>query len=298
MAKIGEWKNQAARDAYMRAYASLSKLWTIPSTEFDIETSYGTTHVRKCGSGEGTPLVLVHPLGGNGACWYPIIEQLAAERTVYALDTIGAPGLSTQTAPITSGDDYGRWLDDVLTGLELPHAHVMGYSDGAWRACMAGVDGSSRLAGLILIEPGAAILKPSWKLLLRMLSYAIPPSEKNMRKAAEWAMPGSIVVDEEIACSRAALGYRTRTPWPQALKDEQLQAITAPVLLIHGSATVVTDPERAVMRAQQHIPHCEIETYPGATHGLLFQGPDKPAVLQRILRFATEHDPAELRLAD
>ncbi|WP_433566386.1 alpha/beta fold hydrolase [Nocardia sp. CA-151230] len=97
MAEIGQWKSGAARVACMKAYASQSALWTIPSTEFDVETSYGTTHVRKCGSGTGAPLVLLHPLNGNGVCWYPIIERLAAERTVYALDTIGAPGLSVQT---------------------------------------------------------------------------------------------------------------------------------------------------------------------------------------------------------
>ncbi|MVU77876.1 hypothetical protein GPX89_11540 [Nocardia sp. ET3-3] len=146
MAQIGQWKSETAEDAYMRAYASLSTLWTIPSTEFDVETSYGTTHVRKCGSGEGTPLVLIPPLNGNGACWHPIIERLAAERTVYALDTIGAAGLSVQTAPITGGADYGKWLDETLAALDLPHAHVMGYSDGAWRAFMAGVNGSERLA--------------------------------------------------------------------------------------------------------------------------------------------------------
>ncbi|AYF74425.1 hypothetical protein D7D52_11780 [Nocardia yunnanensis] len=67
MAKIGHWKSEAARTAYMTAYASLSALWTVPFTEFDIETSYGTTHVRKCGDGPGAPLVLIPPVMGNGA---------------------------------------------------------------------------------------------------------------------------------------------------------------------------------------------------------------------------------------
>ncbi|WP_268893292.1 hypothetical protein [Nocardia terrae] len=41
-----------------------------------------------------------------------------------------------------------------------------------------------------------------------------------------------------------------------------------------------------------------MEIYPGASHGLLFQGPDKDAVLDRILGFARMHDPAELLRAD
>ncbi|MFE3192806.1 alpha/beta fold hydrolase [Nocardia sp. NPDC059240] len=298
MAKIGQWKSEAAEDAYMQAYASLSKLWTIPSTEFDVETSYGTTHVRQCGSGEGAPLVLVPPVMGNGAVWYPIIERLAAERTVYALDIIGGPGLSVQTAPITGRTDYATWLDETLTALELPYAHVMGYSDGAWRSCMAAVDGSKRIASLLLVEPGGAVGKTPWGVLFKMIRYAIPPSEKNMRKATEWMMPGNVPVDEEIACAKAGLGYKTRSPWPQRLKDEELQAINAPSLLIYGAVSVLGDPELAAERARQQIPHCEVEIYPGANHGLLFQGPDKDAVLDRLLGFARLHEPANLSRAD
>ncbi|APA98145.1 alpha/beta fold hydrolase [Nocardia seriolae] len=293
MAKIGQWKSEAARDAYLKAYASLSALWTIPFTEFDVETSYGKTHVRKCGSGAGTPLALIPPVMGNGAVWYPIIERLAAERTVYALDIIGGPGLSVQTAPITGRADYAGWLDETLAALDLPHAHIMGYSDGGWRAFMAGVDGSKRIASLLLVEAGGAVGKTPWGVLFKMIRYAIPPSEKNMRKAAEWLMPGNIPVDEEMACAKAGLGYRTRSPWPQRLKDEELQAITAPVLLIYGADSVLGDAEASAARALQQIPRCEVEIYPGATHGLLFQGRDMDAVLDRILGFADRHDPAK-----
>ncbi|MEC3953443.1 alpha/beta hydrolase [Nocardia sp. CDC153] len=298
MAKIGRWKSEAARDAYLKAYASLSNLWTVPFTEFDVETSYGTTHLRKCGTGSGAPLVLIPPVMGNGAVWYPIIERLAAQRTVYALDIIGGPGLSVQTKAITGRADYAIWLDETLAALELPHAHVMGYSDGAWRAFMAGVDGSERISSLLLVEPGGAVGKTPWRVLFKMIRYAIPPSERNMRRAAEWLMPGNIPVDEEMACAKAGLGYRTRSPWPQCLKDEELQSITAPTLLIYGAESVLGNAETAAARARQQIPHCEVEIYPGATHGLLFQGRDKEAVLNRILSFATAHDPAEVLHTD
>lgn len=298
MAKIGQWKSEAARDAYLKAYASLSKLWTIPFTEFDIETSYGTTHIRKCGTGAGAPLVLIPPVMGNGAVWYPIIERLAAERTVYALDIIGGPGLSVQTAPITGRADYAAWLDETLAALELPHAHVMGYSDGAWRAFMAAVDGSKRISSLLLVEPGGAVGKTPWGVLFKMIRYAIPPSEKNMRKAAEWLMPGNVPVDEEMACAKAGLGYKTRSPWPQRLKDEELQAITAPTLLIYGAESVLGDADASAARARQQIPQCEVEIYPGASHGLLFQGRDKDAVLDRILGFAGLHDPVNAQHAN
>ncbi|MET8425861.1 alpha/beta hydrolase [Nocardia sp. NPDC004860] len=98
--------------------------------------------------------------------------------------------------------------------------------------------------------------------------------------------------------AKAGLGYRTRTPWPQRLKDEELQAITVPALLIYGSETVLGNPERAAARARRHLPDCEVEIYPGANHGLLFHSPGKDAVLDRILAFARSHEPADLLTAE
>nr|WP_281279224.1 alpha/beta hydrolase [Nocardia yunnanensis] len=223
---------------------------------------------------------------------------MAAERTVYALDIIGGPGLSGQTKPITGRTDYAIWLDDTLAALELPHAHIMGYSDGAWRAFLAAVDGSERIASLLLVESGGAVGKTPWRVLVKMIRYAIPPSEKNMRKAAAWLMPGNVPVAEEMACARAGLGYRTRSPWPQRLKDEELQAISAPTLLVYGGESVLGDPGAAATRARQLIPRCEVEIFPGATHGLLFQGRDVDAALDRILRFAGRHDPVKAQQAN
>ncbi|MGW5112566.1 hypothetical protein [Nocardia sp. NPDC004123] len=100
------------------------------------------------------------------------------------------------------------------------------------------------------------------------------------------------------AYAKAGLGYRARTPWPQRLKDEELQSITAPTLLVYGSETVLGSPGRSAARARQQMPHCEVEIYPGASHGLLFHGPDKDAVLDRILSFARQNEPANALAAD
>ncbi|WP_067691844.1 alpha/beta fold hydrolase [Nocardia jejuensis] len=295
MARIGNWKSDAARTAYVTAYRSLAHLQPIPFTELDVHTSFGSTHIHRFGSGDATPLVLLHPLGGNGLCWFPVIEDLARDRVVYALDTIGAPGSSEQTAPITAGADYGRWIDDVLARLHLDRAHVLGYSDGAWRAMMAGTHSSERVASLTLVEPGVGLVKMRWSVLLKMLRFGARPTEANMRKAAEWVTPGIRISDQEIACSSAALGYRTRTPWPTPLTDEELQGITAPTLVIFGADTIVSDPEAAAARVRGLIRHGETTIFPGIGHGLLYQSPHREKVLARVREFLRQHDSADVR---
>ncbi|MBL1076650.1 alpha/beta hydrolase [Nocardia sp. 2] len=294
MAKIGKWKSDAAKAKAMRIYDSLEELQPVASTGFDVATSYGSTRVRKFGSDPRTPLVLFHPMGGNGLCWYPIIEQLAAERTVYALDTIGAPGRSEQTRPITAAADYAAWIEDALAALGLEQAHLLGYSDGAWRASMAGVHSSRRLASLTLVEPGAGIVKPSWRLLLRMIRVGVNPTPEKLRRFSAWFMPGVELSEVEIEGSLAALGYRPRTPWPAPLEDAELQSITAPTLVVYGSESVLLKDAETARARVRLIPGAEFELVPGGGHGLLFQDSHKGVVLARVFDFIAQHDQAEL----
>ncbi|GAA3044614.1 alpha/beta fold hydrolase [Actinokineospora globicatena] len=66
----------------------------------DVETRYGTTRVRRSGVGRGTPVVLLPGFMGTSLTWYPHVADLSERHEVYAVDTLGEPGLSVQT----------RWL--------------------------------------------------------------------------------------------------------------------------------------------------------------------------------------------
>ncbi|MEV6769037.1 alpha/beta hydrolase [Nocardia sp. NPDC051030] len=287
--KIGQWKSDAAQATYMKAYRAAETEWPIPSTDLEIETSFGTTYVRKSGSGGGAPLVLIPGFQGNSLAWYPLIEDLARDRTVYMPDVIGTPGLSVQTAPIEDGATLARWLDEVLTGLGVDKIHLIGFSHGGWLAGILGVH-SSRLASLSLMEPGM-LVKVRARVLFRMIAVGMSPTPERMRKFVEWCTPDApfSVLASEMAS--AALGYRMRLPWPKVLDDAELQKISAPTLVMCGGATVLYDPQRATQRALRTIPNAEVEIYPGVSHGLPYAIPD--TVVPRLLEFARQHEPVE-----
>jgi pimeloyl-ACP methyl ester carboxylesterase len=89
-------------------------------------------HVRR---GSGEPLVLIHPLGGELVVWEPVLERLAAERDVIALDLPGfgaSPPLGggAHPTPQVLAGAVASFLDQV--GLE--RVHVAGNSLGGWVA--------------------------------------------------------------------------------------------------------------------------------------------------------------------
>jgi pimeloyl-ACP methyl ester carboxylesterase len=89
-------------------------------------------HVRR---GRGEPLVLIHPLGGELVVWEPVLERLARERDVIAVDL---PGFG-RSRPLSNGvsatpQAFAREVAGFLDALGLERTHVAGNSLGGWVA--------------------------------------------------------------------------------------------------------------------------------------------------------------------
>jgi len=289
MAGIGKFKNDAARERYLRAYEALEASWTVPKEKIDIRTSFGTTHVHRWGSGARTPIVLLHPIGASGMYWRDIAAQFGSDRVVYAPDTIGTAGRSVQTAPLKREADFAVWLNELLDGLGVERVHLVGYSHGAWHASAVALHDSSRLDSVTLIEPGGVFGKPSWRVLLKMLTFGMRgKSDENMRRISAWMTPGVTLDDLEMAYAKEALDYRMKIGWARLLSDEEIRSITVPMLVIYAAETIVADPEVEVARLAEHLPQAETEVYPGVGHGIVHQIPEQ--VGGRVLKFVQQHD--------
>ncbi|MGX1807066.1 alpha/beta fold hydrolase [Nocardia sp. NPDC055321] len=284
--KIGRFNNDEARAAHDRAYDELEALWPLPAERYDIPTRFGSTHVRRSGSGTGAPIVLLHPFPGNGLYWHRFIEAFARDRTVYALDTIGAAGRTIQTAPVGERN-FAVWFDEVMAGLGVERAHVVGYSQGSWTGSIIALHGSRRLASLSLIEPGV-FTKMKLRVLFKVIRLSARPTDANLRKLSEWLTPGSRIDDKTMACLKTAIGYRSTVGWPRVFDDAELRSISTPTLAIFGSESLGCDPRRSAERIAEHLPHGESEIYPGMGHAVLDQIPER--VIPRILSFIAQHD--------
>ncbi len=290
MPKIGRFTNDDARVEFQRLYDGAAAKWPVPSTDIDVETSFGTARVRASGAGAGAPIVLLPGMGGNGLIWWRFIEELARDRVVYTPDVIGWAGRCVQTAPVRDDRDIAQWLREMLDGLGVERVHLAGNSVGAWLAMVMGVHHSERLSSLTLFEPGGATFaKPRWSVLLKFVMAGMRPTPERMRKLNRWLTPRLELTDEEFAIAMATLKFRPGMPWERPLTDEQLAAVTAPLLVLFGAETVAGDPEFAAARVRAHIPSAEIEIYPNIGHDLLWANSDQ--VIPRFLSFADSHDP-------
>lgn len=286
-AKIGRFKTEEARVEYLRMYDEMVTNWPVPARELDVETRFGTTHVRRSGNPEGSPIVLIHPLTGTSLAWWRLVEPLAASHDVFALDTMGTPGRSVQTKPIADASDYGAWLGDVIDQLGLDSPHLVGYSEGGYVAMSAAL-GSIPIASLVAIEPGGAIAKIKPGFLGSMIVAGVKAQfdDKALQRFAEKMSPGVDFAPGEMeTVSYGAKIFKQSLPFPKRFTDDELRQISVPTLLYMGAETDLYDPEKAAERAQRLMPDVETIIVPNAGHGLAFQFPD--LTVETILDFVS-----------
>ena len=155
---------------------------------FRVGTRLGDTHVLAVGP-ESAPPVLFLPGGNflNPTClsWF---LPLAKTHRIYAPDIVGQPGSSAQTRPSPRGDGHAFWVGDVLDGLGLARAPVVGLSYGAGVAIRAMGHSPERVSRAALVSPAGISAGPVPPMLSRvvfpMLLYRLRPTRERLLRAA------------------------------------------------------------------------------------------------------------------
>jgi pimeloyl-ACP methyl ester carboxylesterase len=156
--------------------------------------------------GSGPPLVLLHPLGADRRVWDPVLDRLARERDVIAVDL---PGFG-QSAPLALRGGQAptpqRLAEAVRafaeTELGLEDWHVAGNSLGGWVALELGREGA--VASVTAIAPAGLWTRP------------LAPKPSVARRAARVAAPVVGLAARSTALRRLILagsvGHPDRVP--------------------------------------------------------------------------------------
>ncbi|GAA2645406.1 alpha/beta fold hydrolase [Paractinoplanes durhamensis] len=283
---VGEFRNDQARDRFFTVYDDLvARLWPSASVDSDVVTSFGTTRVHRLGAGDETPFVLLPGSGGPSLMWHAYVGRLAASRPVIAIDLVGEPGPSVQTRAIDSGDEWSAWLDEVLTGLGVDRAHLVGTSYGGWIALRHALRSPDAVASLALLDPGG-FGKVSRKFLIWIIACGLAGfAPRAIRHALARPLRNVALRDDDaMPLVKATFGFRRRHILPAPLTDDELGRITTPTLALVGGHSQLYDAREVTARISARMPHAVAEIIPEASHDLALWRPDELAA--RIVTFA------------
>jgi pimeloyl-ACP methyl ester carboxylesterase len=287
-ARIPGFTSEAARAEFLTTYdRALQRLWPVPVRAEDIPTRYGTVRIYRAGPEGSDPYVLLTGAGGNALAWYRWMHRLA-DRPVIAVDPLGEPGHSVQTAPVRGREEAAAWVEELLAGAGADRAHLVGVSWGGYLALEHEVRHPGRVAAITLVD-SAGLGPLGWRfwlwLIIGGLAALLLPGPLR-RWAARRLRNTTLAEDELIPVLRASMGYRrpvTRTP---VLTDDELAAVGVPVQVLFGGRSPLRG---AAERLPVVVPHWRVEIIADAGHALVMDAEDD--VIERVLCFAPA-DPA------
>lgn len=296
---LGHWRTDAGKQAFATSYAAAMRLLPEPTRTLDLPTDYGTVRLYEFvtpTTKSRTPVALLPGRTASAPMWLENLPDLAAERPVYALDTLGDAGMSVQTRALVDGADQAAWLDQVLARVleeaDAPKVHLMGHSFGGWSAANCAVRHPQRLASVTLVDPVLVFQGIRWQIYVKSIPASLPflPRSWRDRLLGDIGGGGGLDLDDPLArlISDGMEHYAGKLPLPERLSDEQLRGLTVPVYAAMASDSALHDSAAAVEVGQARIRDIRIRSWPGATHSLPMEF---PAQLDReVLAFMAEHD--------
>jgi pimeloyl-ACP methyl ester carboxylesterase len=235
-----------------------------------IGTRSGDTHVLVVGPDDAPPAVFL-PGGNflNPTClrWF---LPLARDHRLYAPDIVGQPGRSAQHRPSSKGDGHAFWVEDVLDGLGLERAPLVGLSYGAGIAIRAMGVVPERISRAALVAPSAIATGPIAPMLLEvaipMLLYRLRPTDERLLRAAR----PLLTEPEELAVRQLGAVYRDvklDAGLPRKATVEELRGFGGQVAMFACEEDVFS-PARAVLaRARSIFPNlAHAECLKGSRH--------------------------------
>jgi pimeloyl-ACP methyl ester carboxylesterase len=244
------------------------------------------------GPADGPPLLLLPGDSETSLAWIPVIGALSETYRTYAPDQIYDRGRSVYRREIRNRDDFTKWLDELLTGLDLTTVRLMGHSYGGWLATLFALAHPERVERLVLLSPAATVLPPPPGLVLRAILYDRLPLRCVVKRYLYWYAPDAVrnletrsvvgkMIEEDLLARRCF--KRRRFIIPTVLSDEDWGTLRVPTLFLIGKNEVTYAADKAVRRLSAVAPTVRTAVAEGGDHHLTIVDPGW--VSDHVLRF-------------
>lgn len=238
-------------------------------------------HIRR---GAGKPLLLIHGLGGSWKSWQTILDDLAAQREVIALDLPGFGDTPPLDGPVTIPtlcDAVTEWIEES----DLAGVDAVGSSMGA-RMVLELARRGGVVGGVVSLDPGGfwtrrqvAFFFGSINLsvkLVRALQPVMPAITSSaigrtlllaQFSAAPWKLSSDVVLDEmkTFAASPSFDELLRNLAWGETQRGAPRGTIKKPLVIGWGRRDYVCFPSQA-RRARRLFPDAKLHPFDRCGH--------------------------------
>ncbi len=265
----------------------------------------GSINTRFFAEGKGSPVILIHGLGGSASGWLLSIEDIASHHRVYAMDLIGHGRTSPPPSGVLRTADLATFVIDFMAELKIDRAHIVGHSMGGAIALKIAIDFPNRVDKFILVDSGG--LGQEISIFYRLMSVpligewlALKDYQTDVKKYGE-GLRASYENASFITNELVEELYRVERN-PEHVKmlikslrlgmnvKGQRKSVYAPFLsklpTIHNPTLVIWGREDAIVplshgeSAVKHLPNARLEIIEKCGHVPLFE---QPKIFNRLI---------------
>jgi pimeloyl-ACP methyl ester carboxylesterase len=276
--------------------------------------------------GEGTPLLMVHGLGGAAVNWLAVGPEFAKHHRTFALDLAGfgrTPLFHRSAAVGANAELVYRFIEEVIG----EPAILMGNSMGGHIAIVVAAEHPQSVTELILVDPavpGAHVRRPDPATLGVVAAVSLPGLAEIVidRRArilgpdrlvertialvvADPSRVGGDLLDAHVQLTRerSNLGRQNSRAFTQAVRSlglrmadprfwARIKKIEAPTLVVHGELDRLI-PVAAARDLVRRRPDWRLEILEGVGHVPMMETPDRfVEVVTQWLTYRIAPEPA------
>lgn len=252
------------------------------------------TRAIEYGSG-GTPLVMLHGVGGHAEAFARNVVPLGESFRTLAIDYLGHGLSGGHNGPLTK-EAYARHLIDFLDAAGIEKANLLGESLGGWIAVWTSFLYPDRIAKIVYtvgaklkVEVDDAAAKRTEfgrsELVRLTKQFKEHPSRENVRARLNWLFhkPERDVTEELVDLrwalyQREASGVRGHAgggaPEGGDITPDVLKTISHPMLVLWTEFNPSAGPAEA-REAMKYLPNAELKVMDDSGHWPQWEHPDE-----------------------
>ncbi|WDV46265.1 alpha/beta hydrolase [Clostridiaceae bacterium M8S5] len=261
------FKSENIKREIINFYNKTLERWPVNYEEITINTKYGDTHILVSGNEDNPPLVLIHGSASNSAMWIGDIENYAKHFRVYMIDIPGEPGKSQEIRFDIKTSESAKWLDNIISELNIKKFCLGGISFGGWIALDYSINNPGKVEKLVLLCP-AGIGRQKFEYIPYLVFMSLL-GQYGAKKNLEKICYGEEVDSEAFYFNNLiSKGFNPRMKLP-IFEDKQLKKLKMKTFLLLGKKDIMIDSKKTLKRAINNIPNLNYKMLVDKGHGLI-----------------------------
>lgn len=289
--KFSNFKNIIKASSFFKDWVQqLEEMNSCKYESYQIKTELGLTHVWGINTDNKVDkeILIIFPGARTTSLIWDLdngLEIFKENYKIFLIETNGLPNLSDGASPNIKTNDYGIWANQVLEGLNVSKAYILGASFGSLVAAKLAITNPEKVKKIFMLNPGC--LQP-FSLTLNNLFYNLIPiiwpskyTIKLFLKKAILSKPNHTLSDdsEQLLINYELMAlreYKDNTQKPYYM-GEDLKQLKSKIHLLLGDKDILFPFSKSIKNAKTHFEFLEnIIVFSNVGHGIETY---KPAML-------------------